>query len=183
MIEIQQDSAIDEDGEVGMPMHVYWCEGHNIDPQEFFEAVLAHCLEEGDIPRIRPVDYYNGIEDRPVELWQWDRTVDGSVIYERTVESPPPMRRAVPVTVLDLERRWTGGYRCSVLECRLPWSRTTNHTTILDGDSERLCMQLPLCRTHAAMMPEPSHRVMFVPVGSTVELPPPDDDDPQKADA
>ena len=181
MIEIQQDSAIDEDCEVGMPMHVYWCEGHNIDPQEFFEAVLAHCLEEGDIPRIRPVDYYNGPEDRPVELWQWDRTVGSRVIYERTVELPPPMRRAVPVTVLDLERRWTGGYRCSVLECRLPWSRTTTHQAVLDADSERLYMQLPLCRTHVAMMPEPSYRVVFVPVGSTVELPPPEDDSREAA--
>lgn len=164
-LEVEQDYEYDE-GEIGGPMDVYWVEGHGLDPDDVLSAVVEHCLEVGRVPRI---DY----EDRPVEMWQQNVEHGDSVEYRRFTELPEDhrVRSLREITVLDLERRSHGATKCSIRGCGKPWSRGMADQVVWEPDGgEYLALEMWLCREHAAMVPEQSYRLRWIPVGATILL-------------
>lgn len=173
-IEINQDYDYSS-GEIGGLLPVFWAKGHGYDAKEFVRAVVDYCLDEdADIPAIT-------WEDSPEEKWQRNVDIDAGVFYERDVVPPKSLREGkFAITILDLERpRRRGATKCSVDGCREPWSSGTPvrvATEVLAGDSTLDCSYMAvtvwLCRGHRKKLPEPSYRVVMVPVGATIVLPP-----------
>lgn len=171
VIEIEQDHQLDYDGEVSGPMHVYWAEGHDHDPEAFLRAVIDHCIDYArDIPRI-------AWDEPSVEMWQRDVAHGDSVEYHREQEIPSGHRRADwrPVTVLDLERSPRGATKCSVNNCTRPWDSGQPIQITHEVDGPYLALTMWLCREHREAIPEPSYRLRFIPVGATIMLPAPED--------
>lgn len=169
MIGIEQDCELDYDGEVGNHLPVFWCEGHGHDGTEFVRAVVEHCIDYGeDIPAIE-------WDATPVEMWQTDRDMGDAVEYVRAAEIPSGDRRDAwrPVTVLDLWRRCHGATKCSVNGCSKPWDSGQPIQIVTEVDGPYTALTMWLCREHRELLPEPSYRLRFVPVGSTIMLSPP----------
>jgi hypothetical protein len=170
-IGITQDHEVDDDGEVGGPLAVFWAPGHGHDSGDFVRAVIEHCLDEGiDVPAI-PADV------EPVGLWQRLVPRQDCVEYQRT-DFEPLYDPANPITVLDLDSRGRGGTKCGVDECREPWSSGRPVRVSIEpspGDasvnSPYMAVRIWLCREHASRFPDPSYRVFMVPVGATILLP------------
>jgi hypothetical protein len=175
-IEIVQDSEFDElDGGVGAPLAVFWAKGHGHDPRKFIRAVLDYCLfEDADIPAI-------AYDDAPIETWQQNVSHQGAIEYRRDTTPPESSRSPrFPITVLDLERRTRGGFKCMVDDCHEPWSVGTSARVVVeptpDGDappSRYMSVRMWFCREHRRHLPEPSYRVCMVPVGAEIVLPGP----------
>lgn len=172
-LEIERDYEMDVDGELGGQMLVWWSRGHGHDPEKFIRAVVDNCLENGDaIPRI-------GENDGPVEMWQHNVRVGDGIRYDRTDTAPvKPRSPLFPVTVLDVENRRAGSRACSVPACVRPWagSRQVLVVTKVDDD-DPMTVYLPLCRKHSEQIPDPTYRLRLVPVGATIMLPAPEEDD------
>jgi hypothetical protein len=167
-IEIQQDWEIDEDGEIGGPMHTYWCYGHGHKRSDFIRFVFELCVGQGVVPRFDSMDH------PVVEMWQVERPTGDGITYERHAIEPTNLRRHVeakPITLLDLDYLRHGGRSCSVVDCRNPWASTAPHPLIVEGDRPRVSLKVPLCREHKDAYPEPYYRMVVVPVGATVLLP------------
>ncbi len=164
-VEIMQDCEVDDDGDVGGWLDVFWCEGHGHDAETFILAVVDHCLEWGhDIPKI-PSDAV------VAEVWQHDRKVGDSVIFERR-SNLDGVRLAAwrPVTVLDCERRFFGGSSCSVAACTRPVRSSQAVPVVWEPDGEYLALEMRLCDEHRRQVPEKSYRLRFIPVGATIML-------------
>lgn len=179
-IEITQDYEFDEDCGLGGPMLSFWAEGHGHDPEQFIRAIIDYTLtEHGSVPRIDP-------EDQPLKMWQ--RTIergDGVEYRRHLAESDDAHGRgAKPITVLDLERPRRGGTKCGVVGCTNPWSSGPSAIVRVEADGRGptvnnpyMSVRLWFCREHSRQFPEPSYRVCMVPVGATIMLPAPDDED------
>ena len=187
-IVIEQDYEIEDDGEVGGPLAVFWTAGHGHDEHDVIRAVVEHCLAEGrDIPRI---DGDHG----PVEVWQTTLSRGDSIEYRRaaTREGLPPYTRAAditPVTLLDLDARARGAAICSIRDCRRPRSTGTPVRAVVaptDGgagvNDRHVSVEVWLCREHRGTLPDPYYRVCLVPVGAKILLPAPEGDEPQGGD-
>ena len=164
-IEIMQDCEVDDDGDVGGWLDVFWCEGHGHDAGKFIRAVVDHCLDWGhDIPKVP-----KGLE--PVEMWHHDRTVGDAVIHQRRTDREG-VRLADwrPVTVLDCERRFFGGSSCSVTNCTRPVMSAQGFPIVWEPDGEYLALEMRLCDEHRRQVPEKSYRLRFIPVGATIML-------------
>jgi len=180
VIAITQDYEFDEDCGLGGPMLSFWAAGHGHDPEQFIRAVIDHTLEyHGSVPRIEP-------DDKPVEMWQ--RTIDhhDGVEYSRHLAESDDTRGrgAKPITVLDLERRGRGGTKCGVTGCDKPWSSGKPAIVRVEADDRGPTVNNPymsvrmwFCREHSRQFTEPSYRVCMVPVGATIMLPAPADED------
>lgn len=164
--EIHQDHECSDDGEVGGPMSVFWCRGHGHDEREFIMAVLDYCLDNDlNIPAI-------GWEDTASEQWQANIAIGDGIRYDRFVEAGPARRSPrFPITILDLERpKRRGAPKCLVKDCVDPWFSSTPIRAISDADHDYLAVEFHLCREHRKLLPDPSYRVVLVPVGATVVL-------------
>ena len=164
-IEIMQDCEVDDDGDVGGWLDVFWCEGHGHDAGDFVQSVVDHCLEWGhDIPKI-PSDAV------VAEVWQHDRKVGDSVIFERR-SNLDGVRLADwrPVTVLDCERRFFGGSSCSVTNCTRPVMSAQGFPIVWEPDGEYLALDVRLCAEHRRQIPDQCYRLRFIPVGATIVL-------------
>lgn len=181
-IDIIQDHEFDEDSGVGAPMLTFWAEGHGHDAAKFIRAVVDYTLDnDGSVPRIDP-------DDEPVEMWQRIVEREGGVEYSRRPKNQDSSCARVtvragwePITVLDLERRGRGGTKCGVKGCAKPWSagmpaivriETDNRGPTVDGSYMTVLMWF--CREHQNHFPAPSYRVCMVPVGATILLPAPE---------
>lgn len=165
-VEINQDAEVDDDGDIGGWLDVFWCEGHDVDGETFLRALVDHCLAWGhDVPRI-PRDA------EPAEMWQHDRTAGDAVIFERERNVPDGARRADwrPVTVLDLERRFMGGAACSVRGCTGAVYSSQAFPVVWEPDGENLALDVRLCREHRTQIPDQPYRLRFIPVGATIVL-------------
>lgn len=164
-VEIMQDCEVDDDGDIGGWLDVFWAEGHGHDAGDFVQSVVDHCLEWGhDIPKI-PSDAV------VAEVWQHDRKVGDSVIFERR-SNLDGVRLAAwrPVTVLDCERRFFGGSSCSVTNCTRPVMSAQGFPIVWEPDGEYLALDVRLCAEHRRQIPDQRYRLRFIPVGATIVL-------------
>ena len=162
--EINQDCEVDDDGDIGGWLEVFWAEGHGHNAEEFIRAVVDHCLEWGhDIPRIA-----EGCE--PVELWQCDRKRGDSVVFDRRSEPAGLLAHWRAVTVLDCERRFFGAASCSVTDCTRPVMSSQGFPIAWEPDGEYVALDMRLCSEHRRLIPDQSYRLRFVPVGATIVL-------------
>lgn len=177
VIGIEQDYEIEDDGEVGGPLAVFWTVGHGHDPYDVIRAVVEHCLDEGrDIPRI------DG-DRAPVEMWQTVVKRGDCVEYRRAASKDqlPPYTRAAdiaPITLLDLDARARGAAKCSIRDCRNPWKsgvpvQVATKPDPPDGSMPRReHVEVWLCRDHQDVMADKYYRMAVVPVGAVIELEP-----------
>lgn len=167
-IVIEQDCELDDEGQVGAWLNVFWAVGHGHDPEAFLRAVVDRCLEyHGAIPAIHA-------DDTPAEVWQENIDRRDGVEFRRTGDAPGPRQaRVFPVTVLDLERSRRGAMKCGVDQCREPWDTGAAVKVCVEpGDGvDYTAVRMWLCRDHRGLLPEPSYRVCLVPVGATILLP------------
>ncbi len=163
---IEQDAELDDDGNIGGWLNVFWAAGHNLDPEAFIRGVVDRCLEyHGAIPAIHA-------DDTPAEVWQTNVERQDSVEFHRTPEPGSPRSRSFPVTVLDLERNRRGATKCSIDKCREPWATGPAAQVAVEptDGTDYMAVRFWLCREHAKRFPEPSYRVCLIPVGATIVL-------------